>query len=78
MGKDLTQKQKILIVLAEKGSLTLEELERYTKIPRASLLKNLTELKKEGKITRGWLHIGGKKYRKYSLKTTILKELGIE
>jgi hypothetical protein len=52
----------------KRGSLTLEELERYTKIPRNSLLKNLSELAAEGKISRGWLHIGGKKYRKYSLK----------
>jgi predicted ArsR family transcriptional regulator len=51
--KSLTQKQKILLVLAKRGSLTLEELERYTKIPRNSLLKNLSELTKEGKITRG-------------------------
>ncbi|AEE94430.1 conserved Sulfolobus plasmid protein [Acidianus hospitalis W1] len=78
MERELTQKQKILLVLAKRGSLTLEELERYTKIPRNSLLKNLSELKKEGKITRGWLHIAGRKYRKYSIKTSILKELGIE
>ncbi|MDT7901461.1 MAG: DNA-binding protein [Acidianus sp.] len=74
--KSLTQKQKILLVLAKRGSLTLEELERYTKIPRNSLLKNLSELTKE--VTRGWMHIAGKKYRKYSIKTSILKELGIE
>lgn len=49
--KSLTQKQKILLVLAKRGSLTLEELERYTKIPRNSLLKNLSELTKE--VTRG-------------------------
>ncbi len=76
--KSLTQKQRILLVLAKRGSLTLEELERYTKIPRNSLLKNLSELTKEGKITRGWMHIAGRKYRKYSIKTSILKELGIE
>ncbi|MFP3234420.1 MAG: DNA-binding protein [Sulfolobaceae archaeon] len=76
--KELSQKQKILLVLAKRGSLTLEELERYTKIPRNSLLKNLSELKKEGKISRGWMHIAGRKYRKYSIKTSILKELGIE
>ena len=70
--KSLTQKQKILLVLAKRGSLTLEELERYTKIPRNSLLKNLSELIKEGKITRGWMHVAGRKYRKYSIKTSIL------
>lgn len=52
MKKELTQKQKILLVLAERGALTLEELERYTKIPRNSLLKNLSQLAAEGKITR--------------------------
>jgi len=78
MERELTQKQKILLVLAKGGSLTLEELERYTKIPRNSLLKNLSELAAEGKISRGWLHIGGKKYRKYSLKVSVLRELGID
>ncbi|QXJ34167.1 DNA-binding protein [Saccharolobus shibatae] len=63
MKKELTQKQKILIILVERGALTLEELERYTKIPRNSLLKNLSQLAAEGKITRGWLDIGGRKYR---------------
>jgi predicted ArsR family transcriptional regulator len=76
--KSLTQKQKILVVLAKRGSLTLEELERYTKISRNSLLKNLTDLAAEGKISRGWLHIGDKKYRKYSLKVSVLRELGVD
>ncbi|WOE51375.1 hypothetical protein [Sulfuracidifex metallicus] len=47
-------------------------------IARNSLLKNLSELASEGKISRGWLHIGGKKYRKYSLKVSILRELGVD
>ena len=78
MERDLTQKQKILLVLAKRGSLTLQELEKYTKIPRNSLLKNLSELASEGKISRGWLHVGGRTYRKYSLKTSISRELGID
>ncbi|MQL56415.1 MarR family transcriptional regulator [Acidianus ambivalens] len=49
-------KTKILLVLAKRGLLTLEDLERCTKIPRASILKNLSELKKEGKITRGTVY----------------------
>jgi len=78
MERELSQKQKILLVLAKRGSLTLQELEKYTKIPRNSLLKNLSELAAEGKITRGWLHVAGRKYRKYSLKVSVLRKLGID
>jgi hypothetical protein len=38
----------------------------------------LSELAAEGKISRGWLHVGGRAYRKYSLKVSILRELGID
>jgi len=78
MERELTQKQKIILILAKRGSLTLEELEKYTKIPHTSLLKNLSQLTTSGKVTRGWLHVGGRKYRKYSLRTSILKELGVD
>ncbi|QXJ32999.1 hypothetical protein J5U21_02659 [Saccharolobus shibatae] len=37
----------------------------------------MSKLAKEGKISRGWSHIAGKKFRKYCIKTTILEELGL-
>ncbi|XAF01980.1 ArsR family transcriptional regulator (plasmid) [Sulfolobus tengchongensis] len=56
--RNLTAKEKILLVLAEKGSCSLEELERYTGIKRNVLLVHLTQLAKEGIVYRGWGHFG--------------------
>ncbi len=76
--RNLTAKEKILLVLAEKGSCSLEELEKYTRIKRNVLLVHLTQLAKEGIVYRGWGRFGGKKFRKYSLKTKYLEELKLE
>ncbi|ABP94307.1 MULTISPECIES: ArsR family transcriptional regulator [Metallosphaera] len=74
----LTAKEKILLVLAEKGSCSLEELEKYTRIKRNVLLVHLTRLAKEGLVYRGWGHFGGKTFRKYSLKSKYKEELKLE
>jgi DNA-binding IscR family transcriptional regulator len=74
----LRVRDKILIVLAKKHCLSLEELEKHTKVNRKVLLVNLSRLVKAGLVTRTWGYFNGKKYRKYCLKTVIKEELGIE
>ena len=64
----LTITQLIIIYLANRGCLTLEELEKYTGAKRGVLLVTLTRLHAKGVIYRKWRHIGGKKYREYCLK----------
>jgi DNA-binding MarR family transcriptional regulator len=69
MAKDkLTLTQLILIYLANRGCLTLEELEKYTGANRGVLLVTLTRLHTKGVIYRKWRHFGGRKYREYCLK----------
>jgi DNA-binding MarR family transcriptional regulator len=69
MVKDkLTLTQLVLIYLANKGCLTLEEMERYTGAKRNVLLVTLTRLHARGVIYRKWRHFGGRKYREYCLK----------
>ena len=79
-GKDkLTATQRILIVLAEKYCLDLDELERYTGVKKKSLKVYLSRLARKGVITRKWRHHrDGGKHREYCLKTTIKEELGVE
>ena len=60
--------QLILINLANRGCLTLEELERYTNSKRNVLLVTLTRLNKKGLIYRKWRKFAGRKYREYCLK----------
>ena len=68
MKRGLTIVQNILIQLANRGCLTLEELERLTKAKRSVLLVELTRLYKKGLIYRKWRHIAGRKFREYCLK----------
>ncbi len=58
--------------------MSLEELEKYTKIRKNVLKVYLSRLAKEGLITRKWRHLKNEKHREYCLKTTIKEELGIE
>jgi DNA-binding MarR family transcriptional regulator len=60
--------QLVLIYLANKGCLTLEELERYTNAKRNVLLVTLTRLHARGLIYRKWRRFSGRKYREYCLK----------
>ncbi len=60
--------QLILIHLANRGCLTLEELEKFTGAKQNVLLVTLTRLHKRGVIYRKWRHIAGRKYREYCLK----------
>jgi DNA-binding MarR family transcriptional regulator len=68
MKAKLSITQLILIYLANRGCLTLEELEKLTKAKRSVLLVTLTRLYKRGLIYRKWRHIAGKKVREYCLK----------
>jgi len=70
-------RDRIIIVLAKKYCLSLDELEKYTGINRKKLLVYLSRLAKEGLVTRTWGSYRDKKYRKYCLKTVIKEELGI-
>jgi predicted transcriptional regulator len=60
--------QLVLINLANKGCLTLEELQKYTNGKRNVLLVTLTRLYKKGLIYRKWRKFAGRKYREYCLK----------
>jgi predicted transcriptional regulator of viral defense system len=73
----ITNETKILLVLSKKHCCSIEELEQYTKIKKEELKVYLSKLAKEGKISRGWGHIVGKKFRKYCIKTKILEELNL-
>ena len=68
MKRNITIVQLILIGLANRGCLTLEELERFTKAKRSVLLVELSRLYKKGLVYRKWRHIAGRKYREYCLK----------
>jgi len=59
--------QLILIYLANRGCLTLEELERHTGAKRNVLLVTLTRLHERGLIYRKWRHFSGRKFREYCL-----------
>jgi predicted transcriptional regulator of viral defense system len=64
----MTLTQLILIHLAQRGCLTLEELEKHTNAKRNVLLVTLTRLHKKGLLYRKWRRFGGRKYREYCLK----------
>lgn len=74
----MTGKEKIIAVLLSKGSCTFEELQKHTGLKESVLNVYLSQLAREGIISRGWLHYGGKKFRKYSLKTKYIEELKLE
>ncbi|MEM3918412.1 MAG: hypothetical protein QW322_07230, partial [Saccharolobus sp.] len=50
------------------GCLSLEELERKTRVDRKTLTVYLSRMTKEGIIYRKWRKIAGKKFREYCLK----------
>jgi len=63
----MTLSQLILIYLAKRGCLTLEELQQYTSANRNVLLVTLTRLNKKGVIYRKWRRFSGRKFREYCL-----------
>ena len=68
MKRGITLVQNVLILLANRGCLTLEELENLTKAKESVLLVTLSRLNKRGIIYRKWRHIAGHKVREYCLK----------
>jgi DNA-binding PadR family transcriptional regulator len=68
MREKLSLIQLVLIHLANRGCLTLEELQKYTEAKPGVLLVTLTRLHKKGLIYRKWRRFGGRKYREYCLK----------
>jgi DNA-binding MarR family transcriptional regulator len=64
----MTLTQLILIYLSNKGSLTLEELEKYTNVNTQVLLVTLTRLHKRELIYRKWRIFGARRFREYCLK----------
>ena len=68
MKEKLSLVQLVLVLLANRGCLTLEELERLTNAKPGVLLVTLTRLHKKGMVYRKWRHFGGRKYREYCLK----------
>jgi len=68
MKRKMTLVQLILIGLSNRGCLTVEELEKYTKAKRNVLLVTLTRLHQRDIIYRKWRHIDGRKVREYCLK----------
>jgi len=75
---NLRVRDRILIVLARRHCVSLEELEKHTKVRREVLKVYLSLLAREGVITRTWGSFAGKKYRKYCLRTAIKEVLGID
>lgn len=78
MTENLRIRDRILIVLARRHCLSLEELEKYTGVKRDILKVYLSVLARQGIVTRTWGSFAGKKYRKYCLKTSIKEELGVD
>jgi Mn-dependent DtxR family transcriptional regulator len=82
----LTIRERILILLAKKSCLTLDELARHLKVDKNVLKVYLSRLAKEGIITRRWRHIrieiNGEERefvrREYCMRTSVKEELGIE
>lgn len=62
MEGKLRVRDRILIVLARKHCLSLEELEKYTGVKRDILKVYLSLMARQGLITRLWGSFGGKKY----------------
>ena len=69
MRGKLSLVQLVLIHLANRGCLTLEELQKYTEAKPGVLLVTLTRLHKKGMIYRKWRHFSGHKIREYCLKS---------
>ena len=64
----LTVREAIIAILAAKGSATLDYLVERTGYSKNLVLVTLSNMAKEGIISRGWMKYAGKKFRIYRLK----------
>nr|WP_011229450.1 hypothetical protein [Sulfolobus sp. NOB8H2]CAA09138.1 hypothetical protein [Sulfolobus sp. NOB8H2] len=64
----LTVREAIIAILAAKGSATLDYLVEKTRYSKNLVLVTLSNMAKEGIISRGWMKYAGKKFRIYRLK----------
>lgn len=64
----LTVRESIIAILSVKGSATLDYLAEKTGYDKNLLLVTLSNMAKEGIVTRGWMRYAGKKFRIYRLK----------
>ncbi|ACP45919.1 plasmid regulator [Sulfolobus islandicus Y.G.57.14] len=64
----LTVREAIIAILAAKGSATLDYLVERTGYNKNLVLVTLSNMAKEGIISRGWMKYAGKKFRIYRLK----------
>ncbi|PVU76581.1 plasmid regulator [Sulfolobus islandicus] len=64
----MTVREAIIAILAAKGSATLDYLVERTGYDKNLVLVTLSNMAKEGIISRGWMKYAGKKFRIYRLK----------
>jgi predicted ArsR family transcriptional regulator len=64
----MTVREAIIAILAAKGSATLDYLVERTGYNKNLILVTLSNMAKEGIISRGWMKYAGKKFRIYRLK----------
>ncbi len=64
----LTVREAIIAILTAKGSATLDYLVERTGYNKNLVLVTLSNMAKEGIISRGWMKYGGKKFRIYRLR----------
>jgi len=64
----MTVREAIIAILAAKGSATLDYLVERTGYNKNLVLVTLSNMAKEGIISRGWMKYAGKKFRIYRLK----------
>ena len=64
----MTVREAIIAILAAKGSATLDYLVERTGYNKNLILVTLSNMAKEGIISRGWMKYAGKKFRIDRLK----------
>ena len=64
----MTVREAIIAILAAKGSATLDYLVERTGYNKNLILVTLSNMAKEGIISRGWMKYAGKKFRIYRLR----------
>lgn len=68
MKGKLTVRESVIAILATKGSATLDYLVEKTGYNEGLILVTLSNMAKEGIVTRSWMKYAGKKFRIYRLK----------
>lgn len=64
----LTVRESIIAILSVKGMATLDYLVEKTGYNENLVLVTLSNMAKEGIISRNWMKYGGKKFRIYKLR----------